>query len=143
MSLKPRKKDPKPVPTMETARTFGERVRAAYVGAGLNRSQLQQKLGVAYTTILAWERDKSAPTLENLESLSVVTGVPSSVLRGERAPMTEADYVEWGRFLETSEGQGMTHGERVALGSIRFEVTDPPSVERYRALLVALRGTRI
>jgi transcriptional regulator with XRE-family HTH domain len=128
---------------METARTFGERVVAAYTAAGLNRSQLQQKLGVAYTTILAWERDESTPTVENLESLSVVVGVPSSVLRGEAEPMTEADYVEWGRFLETSEGRSMARGERVALGSIRFDSSDPPSVERYRALLVAMRGTKV
>lgn len=136
------KKKKKVEPTMETARTFGERIRAAYLAKGLNRSQVQRALGVAYTTIIAWEEDVSTPTVENLTALSVLVGVPSSVLRGEQEPMSEADYVEWSRFLETSEGQSMTRSERVALGTMRFEPTDPPTVERYRALLVALRGTR-
>lgn len=129
-------------PTMETARTFGERLRAAYLARGFNRSQFTRALDVAYTTVLAWERDKSTPTQENLEAASVVLGVPSSVLRGEHDAMTEADYIEWGRFLETDDGKGMADSERVALGSMRFAPTDPPSVDRYRAILVALRGTR-
>lgn len=126
----------------EPPRTFGERFKAAYEAKGLNRSQVQNRLGVAYTTILAWERDESTPTVENLTALSVLVGVSPSVLRGETEPMSEADYAEWGAFLATSEGQSMSPSERVALGSMRFEADDPPSLERYRALLVALRGTR-
>lgn len=129
-------------PTLETARTVGERIRAAYLAKGMTRAALMRALGVAYTTIYAWERDESLPTTDNLRALSVVTGVPTSVLLGETEPMTEADYGEWGRFLSTPEGKGMHRHERVALGSMRFEQDDPPSVERYRALLVALRGTR-
>lgn len=128
-------------PTLETARTVGERIRAAYVAKGMNRSDLQRALGVAYTTILAWERDESTPSTENLRALSVVTGVPTSVLLGEDEPVTEAQYAAWGRFLETPEGKSMSRAERVALGSMRFEADDEPSIERYRAVLVALRGT--
>lgn len=130
-------------PTIESARTVGERIRAAYLAKKMNRSQLQRALGVAYTTILAWERDEATPSTDNLRALSVVTGVATSVLLGEDEPMTEAQYVAWGRFLETTEGRSMTRAERVALGSMRFEADDEPSVERYRALLVALRGTRV
>lgn len=128
---------------METARTFGERLRATYIARGFNRSTFQQAMGgTAYTTILAWERDKSTPSPENLQKASDVLGVPSSVLRGEHEPMTEADYAEWGAFLETTEGGGMSDAERATLGSMRFDPADPPTLDRYRALLLALRMTR-
>lgn len=129
-------------PSLDTARTPGERIRAAYLAKGFNRSKFQRALGVAYTTILAWERDESLPQPENLRALSVVLGLPQSVLLGEDEPMTESTYREWGAFLETPEGKSMVRSERIALGSIRFDDSDPASVERYKALLVALRGSR-
>ncbi len=129
-------------PTLETARTVGERIRAAYLAKGMNRSQFQRAIGAAYTTVLAWERDESAISSEYLRAASVVTGVPTSILLGEDELMTESQYAAWGRFLETAEGKSMNRAERVALGSMRFEADDEPSLERYRALLVALRGTR-
>lgn len=130
-------------PTVETARTLGERIRALYLAKGLNRSQLQRALGVAYTTILAWEEDRYVPDRDNLRALSVVVGVPESVILGEDEPMTEVEYDAWRAFLETAIGQDMKRHERVALGSMRFDPDDPPSVERYTAILFAIRGTRI
>lgn len=129
--------------TLATARTVGERILAAYEAAGFNRSQFMHEMGVAYTTILAWERDKSAPTLDHLLKLSVLTKVPASVLLGEDAPMTEAQYLAWADFLQTGDGRSMTQNERIALGSMRFAADDTPSADRYRALLVALRGTAL
>lgn len=128
-------------PTLETARTVGERIRAAYLSAGMNRSQLQRALGVAYTTILAWERDESAIGSENLAALSVVTGVSPSVILGEDEPVTEAEYEAWGRFLATDAGRGMQRWERKTLGSMRFYDETEATVERYTALLMALRMT--
>jgi len=126
-------------PTLATAATLGARIRAAYVGRGLNRSQLQRALGVAYTTILAWERDESVPTLENLHALSVVVGVPPSVLRGEGEIVTEPEYVAWVEFLSSPAGQSMTAAERETISSIRFAAPIEPSPELYRALLLGLR----
>lgn len=126
-------------PTLQTARTLGERIRAAYLAKGMNRSQLQRALGVAYTTILKWERGVSVPTLENLDALSVVVGVPASVLRGEVDEVRETEYAAWADFVKTAPD--MTRNERATLQSIRFEGQDP-SPETYRALLLALRMTR-
>lgn len=127
---------------------MGERIRALYLAKGLNRSQLQRALGVAYTTILGWEEDRYVPDRENLEALSVLLGVSESYIRGQHdrkdeRPMTEEELAVWRAFLETPLGQGMNKAERVALGSMRFEPDDPPTIERYAAVLVAVRGTRV
>lgn len=129
------------VPTLETARTIGERIVAAYLAKGWNRSQFQRAVGNAYTTIIAWEEDRNVPRGENLRQLSVVLGVSPSWILGEDVPVTEAQYEAWAGFLETDLGRGMVRQERIALGSMRFEPDDPPDAERYTALLYALRGT--
>jgi transcriptional regulator with XRE-family HTH domain len=127
-------------PTIESARTVGERVRALYLSKGMNRSQLQRALGVAYTTILGWEEDRYVPDRDNLHALSVVLGVPASVILGEDEPVTEAQYEAWSAFLETALGQSMQKSERVALGSMRFAAEHAPTPEVYAALLYAYRG---
>jgi transcriptional regulator with XRE-family HTH domain len=142
----PRRSKPKGThkvePTLETARTPGERIRALYLAKGLNRSQLQRALGCAYTTILAWEEDRYVPGRDHLAALSVLLGVPPSVVLGEDEPVTEAQYEAWGTFLKTSLGESMNKHERIALGSMRFADDDAPTLERYSALLFALRGSR-
>jgi transcriptional regulator with XRE-family HTH domain len=139
---KPRAKPRRREPTLETAQNFGERVRAAYLTRGMNRSELMRALGVAYTTILAWE-EMVTPDLEaeNLHALSVVTGVSTSYLLGEDEPVTESEHEEWARFLSTELGRGMSQSERTILGSTRYTSDEPPSVERYAAVLFAIRGT--
>lgn len=136
-------KPPKPPPpSVADAETIGDRIVALYIAKGFNRHSLSHKLGVAYTTVIAWEENKNAPRGENLQKLSVALGVPSSVILGEERPMTEAQYEVWAAFLETSTGQGMIPSERRALGSMRFDADDPVTIARYTALLYALRGTR-
>jgi transcriptional regulator with XRE-family HTH domain len=130
-------------PTLETARTPGERIRALYLAKGLNRSKLQRALGCAYTTILAWEEDVYIPDRDHLSALSVLLGVPASVILGEGEPVTEAQYEAWGAFLETLLGKSMSKRERIALGSMRFAEDDTPDLEVYTALLFALRGSRV
>jgi transcriptional regulator with XRE-family HTH domain len=119
--------------------TMGERVRSAYLARGMNRSQLQRALGLAYTTILAWEQDKSAPNAENLNALSVLLHVSPSYLLGEDQHVTEPQYQAWREFLSTDAGQQMTPAERRTLGSMRMDEGIEPSVSLYRSLLVALR----
>ena len=106
-------------PNRSTARTTGERIRAGYLARGLNRSQLQRALGVAYTTILAWERDESTPSGENLHALSVLLGVSTSYLMGEDDTVTEPQFEAWGEFLHTPMGQNMTPAERRMLASLK------------------------
>ena len=105
----------------------------------MNRSQLQRALGVAYTTILAWERDESVPGSENLNALSVLLHVSPSYLLGEEQPVTEPQYEAWRIFLDSPEGGGMTKAERRTLGSLRMDESIAPSVQLYRALLLGLR----
>jgi transcriptional regulator with XRE-family HTH domain len=135
-------KRPKREPTPRSARTPGERIRAAYHAKGWNRSQFQRAIGMAYTTILAWEEDEVTPKGETLRHLSVVLGVSPSYILGEDMPVTEEQYAEWGSFLDTEMGRGMSRDERVILGSGRYTDGEPPSVERYTALLLALRMTK-
>ncbi len=130
-------------PTVDTARTVGERIRALYLAKGLNRSQLQRAIGCAYTTILAWEEDRYVPDRDHLAALSVVLGVPASVVLGEGEPVTEAQYEAWATCLATALGEGMNKSERIALGSMRFADGETPTVEVYSALLWALRGARV
>ncbi len=121
--------------------TLGARVIEAYEGAGFNRHSLSKALGVAYTTIYAWERNESPPSLENLRRLSVLTGVPASTLLDEEGAVTRPQYEAWGRFLRSELGRGMSDDERNTLGSIHF--TDgEPSQERFVSLLMALRSTK-
>ncbi len=137
---------PDPEPTLATARTIGERIRAAYLAAGFNRHSFVQEMGVAYTTVNAWEKQDAAPADDLLRRASEITGVPPSVLRGEAAPVDEAQYAAWREFLNTDAGKSMSDGERFALSTMRFDSAskspERASVERYRALLVAMRGTR-
>jgi transcriptional regulator with XRE-family HTH domain len=126
-------------PTIDTATTVGQRIRAAYLAKGLNRSKLQRAIGAAYTTILAWERDEAVPGTEYLNALSVVLGVSPSWILGEESPVTEPQYKAWALFLASVEGGGMNASERRTLGSLRFDDTIEPTPELYRALLLGLR----
>ncbi len=126
-------------PHLSNAETLGQRIRAAYLARGMNRSQFQRALGVAYTTILAWERDESVPTLENLAAASVVLGVSTSFLRGEGEDVNEPHYIAWKSFLESAAGQGMTAEERRTMASLRFASGIEPSIGLYQAMLLGLR----
>lgn len=132
--------------TLANARTVGERIRAAYIAAGYNRHTFALAMGSAYTTVNAWEKQDTAPSDDLLRRASELTGVPPSVLRGETAPVDEAQYEAWRAFLETEKGRSMSDGERFALSTMRFDASakspERASVERYIALLTALRGSR-
>lgn len=133
-------------PTIADAQTVGERIRAAYIAAGFNRHTFAQAMGTAYTTINAWEKQDAAPGDDLLRKASELTKVPPSVLRGEAAPVDEAQYEAWRAFLETDAGRSMSDGERFALSTMRFDSKgkspERASIERYTAILVAMRGTR-
>ena len=130
----------RPEPTLQTARTVGERIRAAYLAKGMNRSQLQRALGVAYTTLRAWERDESSPSFENLNALSALLEISVSELAGEERPRRPEPTTEaWLAFLETRAGQGMSDDERETLASVHL-VGIAPTVPLYQSLLKGLRS---
>lgn len=70
-----------------TSSPSGAAIRAAYRHAGMNRSQFQRAMGVAYSTILNWERGRTRPNAHHLSLISQVTGVAvDDLLRQEPEP---------------------------------------------------------
>lgn len=125
---------------MATAQTMGQRIVAARLAKGWNRSQLVRALGVAQTTVIAWEQDRvSSMDFENLEALSVVLGVPASWLRGEDQSVTEPQFEAWREFLQTSAGKSMNKAERQTLASVKFQPPLDATADVYHALLIGLR----
>ena len=124
---------------IERLPTLGERIKAARERAGLNVSELQRRMGVAYTTVFKWEKNRSVPNRPHLDKLSVILGVPPSVLlQRENVVVTEPQYEAWRQFLETKQGRGMTDDERRTLGSMHIFGFEP-TVETYKRMLLSLR----
>lgn len=131
---------PKKEPTLASP-TLGERMRAAYLAKGLNRSQFVRALGVSYPTAMRWESNQTAPSLDELHAISAITGVPVAVLLQDGGPMTGPQYESWAKFLKSPQGKAATAEERQILGSVHFPGR-PPTVAVYMAMLVALRTAR-
>lgn len=85
-------------PTLATARTLGERIRAAYLQRGLSRQKFQQALGVSYTTVLRWEEGGTVKNTD-IEAIASITGVPKAALLGESAVEVDApaSFLVWKR----------------------------------------------
>jgi transcriptional regulator with XRE-family HTH domain len=118
----------------------GGPIRAAYRRAGMNRSQFQRAIGVAYSTILNWERGRTRPNADHLELISRVTGVPvHDILGGEASVGSAAPRpAAFDEFMATSAGRELSSSERRTLESIVFhDIT--PTVSTYHAILVGLR----
>lgn len=104
----------------------------------MNRSQFQRAMGVAYSTILNWERGRTRPNADHLELISRVTGVAvDDLLREERrdAPSTDPALKE---FLGLPVGETVTPHERSTLESVVFHGMTP-TIATYHAFLVGLR----
>jgi transcriptional regulator with XRE-family HTH domain len=114
------------------------------VGVGLNRSQFQRALGVAYSTVLMWERDRTHPNADNLRLISEITGQPvDTLLRTSKASDVEIDggrrYPDvLARFLASPAGRRVTDSERHTLESVLYHQMKPPEEAREN-LLAALR----
>lgn len=118
----------------------GGPIRAAYRRAGMNRSQFQRAIGVAYSTILNWERGRTRPNADHLEVISKVTGVPAhELLGGERVTIGAAPrYPALDDFMSTTAGRSMSPNERRTVENIVFHEL-VPTVATYHAILVGLR----
>lgn len=120
----------------------GGPIRAAYVRAGMNRSQFQRAIGVAYSTILNWERGRTRPNAHHLQLISQVTGTPVSRLLGtvERTaePAEPPSYPSLGQFLASPLGARLTDSERRTLEGIVFHGI-VPSVATFHAIVVGMR----
>jgi transcriptional regulator with XRE-family HTH domain len=108
----------------------------------MNRSQFQRAIGVAYSTILNWERGRTRPNAQHLQLISQVTGVPVSELLGAGAepdePRRPPGYPALGKFLASQAGTRITQGERKTLENMIFHDI-VPSEATFHAVLVGLR----
>lgn len=118
--------------------SLGQRIRQAYLRAALNRSQFQRALGVAYSTVLMWERDRTQPNADNLRAISEVTGVPLAELleTGGEAGARARGEVE--RFLSSKAARGITDAERRTLESVVYHDMEPTQ-QSLQSLLEAIR----
>lgn len=117
---------------------LGERIKAAYLHAGLNRSQFVRALGVAYSTVLHWENGRTRPNADNLRRICEVTGLPmSALLEAEKAPSRPSRPALM-RFLNTALGRSCSGDERRFLAGIDFGDAEP-TVESYHAALLSRR----
>lgn len=122
--------------TLSTARTKGERFKAARLRAGLNKSQATRAIGVTFPTLETWERDdETNPTLgmpdsRNLAAAAQVYNVSEAYLLGHEEPdvLECAEFREW---LETPEGRSVTTDERATLGAWSFPPGAHPGVRFY------------
>ncbi|NCQ60120.1 MAG: helix-turn-helix transcriptional regulator [Myxococcales bacterium] len=127
--------------------SLGQRIRQAYVDAGLNRSQFQRALGVAYSTVLMWERDRTQPNADNLRLISEITGKPVDVLLAPSSQKPSqldggrryADVLT--RFLASAAGRSATEHERHTLESILFHHMKP-TPQALAMMLAALRSCK-
>ena len=65
---------------------------------GMSQEQMAEQLGVSRQTISKWESGTVCPTLDRLQEMSRLFGIPLSQLLGESANQTEQD-----RILEYEE----------------------------------------
>jgi len=127
--------------------SLGLRIRRAYQAVGLNRSQFQRALHVAYSTVLMWERDRTHPNADNLRSISQVTGqsigdlLGSSPEDGDRRPSRDHRVIV-ARFFASGAGRGATDDERSTLMSVAY-FGMAPTDESLEATLHALRKCRM
>lgn len=134
-----RASDPLPweISPMTAGSTLGQRIRAAYIGAGLNRSQFSRMMDVHYTTVISWEKDKTRPRADSLRMIAEITNTPvAALLDGQ--PTRAASTPALAAFLKTPQGRSVSDDELRMLQSMRAyggrftELT-------YQTMLMAIR----
>ena len=67
------------------AETTGRRIKAHRCLLNMTQSQLGEMIGAHYITVLAWEADRSQPTLENVDRLCSALNVSMDELAGRES----------------------------------------------------------
>lgn len=98
---------------METERTFGQRLRAARIRAGMSQSDLEEISGIPKARLSRYENGHVAPSIQTLARLAKGLGVSEASLLGDdRALMEE--------FFNVLTARGVRIGsseQAVALGN--------------------------
>jgi transcriptional regulator with XRE-family HTH domain len=74
---------------MEDERTFGERLRATRVSAGLSQSVLEQISGIPKARLSRYENGHVAPSIQTLERLARALNVSEASLLGDQRALME------------------------------------------------------
>lgn len=64
--------------------TVGERIKAAYLRAGLKRAAFARMVDVSYPTVENWEHGRTKPQADNLQRIADVTGFSASEIDNGR-----------------------------------------------------------
>jgi transcriptional regulator with XRE-family HTH domain len=113
---------------------IGQRIRAAYLRRGYNRTSFSKAIDVHYTNIAAWERGDQQPSRANVSMVAEILAVPEAELYGYQPPTQEyAAYREW---LETNEGQHAPDDIREIMAAQRW--AREPNVLNFHYLYHAL-----
>lgn len=122
-----------------TGATVGDRIRNAYMRAGLNRSQLQRAMDVSYTTIIAWEKNTKDIRGSNLQRLSDVTGFSVDAILGRSQVEQPPAYPALEEFLRSKKGAPYTDDELARLRAYRSS-TGVPTTTTFYQYLAAIRS---
>lgn len=127
---------------MATHEVLGARIRRAYEEAGLNRSEFVRSLGVAYSTVLLWERGSTRPNMRNLRAVAGVTGVPVNQLLG-MSKKPSKNKASWPHpalheFLATPFGSGLSSDERRTVCEMVFHGVEP-TMQSYHTVVLGIR----
>lgn len=124
--------------------TPARRVMAAMRKAGLNKTMLSQKTGIAWSTIHAWDKGKYQPELENLRKVAPFVGYSEDELMfGRRGPgaslrvLDERDRRDVLREIEASPDERAAWAEHEDSAEGRYQdvtrIYVVAFVKRYRA----------
>lgn len=90
--------------------TLGQRIAEARAQAGLNQSQLADRLGLSPQSIQQWEYGKTSPRIKRIEEIAKLLNVTPEwlqfgMIQGEKAGVTEAVAEITGSFAVTSSAR--------------------------------------
>jgi len=113
-------------------KSFGDRLRAARIAAGMTQEQLGFALGVTKSSVSAWENDREAPGFRLLPELR-------SVLRHSLDELICGAAANRGEVRETSELYVGNSAERALL--VRYRALPPKRREALLELLKPEKGS--
>lgn len=119
---------------------FGARLVEAYKKAGYNRHAFATALGVAYTTVIAWERESSTPEVRSVERISDLLGVPASWLLYGDADASDSAGISPTLRAFLSASPDVTEDERRHLESVWLDFE--PDSTYWQQLLLTYRLAR-
>jgi transcriptional regulator with XRE-family HTH domain len=123
-----------------SASTWAGAITLAYRSRGMNRAQFQRAIGVAYSTVVNWERGATRPNAQHLERIVQVTGVPLGDIMnstGDAEVRRSAKVmVAFETFIRSEVG--LTADERRTLESVVFYGVEPAAAT-FKAMLIGLR----